>query len=546
MAKFQIALKSYLVEQKRVGLEKMLSALLRRQITVAKLILELGLSKQDVETLELKSIGRISEGMIEYIEQSLSAIEGGSRRFSIIERYYGLDGFLPARLSGISTKYGISRERVRQLKDRALSHWRNPRQMEYLTQALRLLCYRNASYNFSPTPVTLQNSQSSQVINFAPTSKTYSSVELTTAQQTALDKVYLMKGGIITGCAGSGKTVVAVELARKLSSENKKVLITCFNRPLADHLHEVLHGVPGVTVASFHALCLRFAKATRVSVPGGWNTRSFLDKFPEMLKLATARDERLRFDAVIVDEAQEFHENWWHALKSCLKPSSSELYSFLDDNKLLSNLNFRPAAHLSTSMRCKGNLGLLAKEFYVSKNELEIIDTPVRHNLMPEYFQCQTEEEVKATASFVIANWVHEKNIKASDIVVLTPRLPKFSKIYQTRLKNGLRFVTRKSRVENHIWLSRISSFKGLERKAVLILDLDDKFAMLGELDRAQIMYMAASRATEHLCIIGNSEAWNFLHSDVARRTNFYDTPETLVSTVGNTTCPASYQHSDR
>ena len=45
MAKFQIALKSYLVEQKRVGLEKMLSALLRRQITVSKLIMELGLSK---------------------------------------------------------------------------------------------------------------------------------------------------------------------------------------------------------------------------------------------------------------------------------------------------------------------------------------------------------------------------------------------------------------------------------------------------------------------------------------------------------------------
>ncbi len=544
MAKFQIALKSYLVEQKRVGLEKMLSALLRRQITVAKLILELGLSKQDVETLELKSIGRISEGLIEYIEQSLSAIEGGTRRYSIIERYYGLDGFLPARLSGISTKYGISRERVRQLKDRALSHWRNPRQMEYLNQALRMLCYRNASYNFSPTPVSLQTS--SQVIDFSVTASTHKAIELTGAQKAALDKVYLMKGGIITGCAGSGKTVVAAELARKLSSENKKVLVTCFNRPLANHLQEILYGVPGVTVSSFHALCLRFAKATRVSVPGGWNQRSFLDKFPELLKLATARDERLRFDAVIVDEAQEFHENWWHALKSCLKPTSSELYSFLDDNKLLCNLNFQPAAHLSVSLRCKGNLGLLTKEFYVSKNELETIDAPVRHNLMPEYFQCQTEEEVKATASFVIANWVHEKNIKASDIVVLTPRLPKFSKIYQTRLKNGLRFVTRKSRVDNHIWLSRISSFKGLERKAVLILDLDDKFSLLSELDRAQLMYMAASRATEYLCIIGNSEAWNFLHSDIARRTNFYDTPETMVSTVGNTTYPASYQHSDR
>lgn len=539
MAKFQIALKSYLVEQKRVGLEKMLSALLRRQITVSKLIMELGLSKQDVETLELKSIGRISEGLIEYIEQSLGSIEGGHRRYSIIERYYGLDGFLPARLSAMSARYGISRERVRQLKERALAHWRNPRQMEYLSQALRLLCYRNASYSFSPTPA------SSQIIDFS-VKQNQTPVQLTEAQQAALDKVSLMKGGIITGCAGSGKTLVAIELAKKLGSENKKVLLTCFNRALADHLQEVLHGCPGVTIASFHALCLRFAKATKVSVPGGWNQRSFLDKFPEMLKLATMRDERLRFDAVIVDEAQEFHQNWWHALKSCLKPASSELYSFLDDNKLLSSLNFQAAAHLPVSIRCKGNLGLLAKEFYVSKNELQVVDAPVRNNLMPEFFQCQSEEEVQATASYVIANWVHEKNINAQDIVVLTPRLPKFSKIYQTRLKKGLRFVTRKSKIDNHIWLSRISNFKGLERKAVLILDLDSKFEMLDELNRAQLMYMATTRATEHLCIIGNSETWNFLHGDFARRVNVYDEPTELIGTVGNTTYPASYQHSDR
>ncbi|MDX2107134.1 MAG: AAA family ATPase [Candidatus Melainabacteria bacterium] len=539
MAKFQIALKSYLVEQKRVGLEKMLSALLRRQITVSKLIMELGLSKQDVETLELKSIGRISEGLIEYIEQSLGAIEGGHRRYSIIERYYGLDGFLPARLSAMSARYGISRERVRQLKERALAHWRNPRQMEYLSQALRLLCYRNASYSFSPTPA------SSQVIDFS-VKQNQTPVQLTEAQQAALDKVSLMKGGIITGCAGSGKTLVAIELAKKLGSENKKVLLTCFNRALADHLQEVLHGCPGVTIASFHALCLRFAKATKVSVPGGWNQRSFLDKFPEMLKLATMRDERLRFDAVIVDEAQEFHQNWWHALKSCLKPASSELYSFLDDNKLLSSLNFQAAAHLPVSIRCKGNLGLLAREFYVSTNELEVVDAPVRNNLMPEFFQCQSEEEVQATASYVIANWVQEKNINAQDIVVLTPRLPKFSKIYQTRLKNGLRFVTRKSKVDNHIWLSRISNFKGLERKAVLILDLDSKFDMLGELDRAQLMYMATSRATEHLCIIGSSDTWNFLHGDFARRVNIYDEPKELIGTIGNTTYPANYRHSDR
>src|SRR5690606_30769690 len=51
--------------------------------------------------------------------------EGGERRFRIIQRYYGLDGNLPSRLSAMGTKYGISRERVRQIKDRAIGMLRH-------------------------------------------------------------------------------------------------------------------------------------------------------------------------------------------------------------------------------------------------------------------------------------------------------------------------------------------------------------------------------------------------------------------------------------
>lgn len=538
MAKFQIALKSQLVEQKRLGLEKMLSALFRQQVTLVKLISELGLSKHDVEVLELRAIGRISEGLIDYIEQSLTAIEGGYRRYAIVERYFGMDGFMPARLSALSQRYGISRERIRQLKDRALAHWRNPRQMEYLGQTLRLLCYRHASFNFSPSPVSAKVASDLCDEN----EKSILSDE----QKNALVKVYSQKGGILTGCAGSGKTLLATELAKKLAREGKKVLLTCFGKAHADFLHGEIHQESQITVASFHALCLRFARATKVSIPGGWNQRSFLDKFPELLRLATARDERLRFDAVIVDDAHEFYSNWWHALRCCLKPGSNEIYSFIDDNKLLFSQKIQPVAHLSVCHRSTGNLALLLKEFYVGHQEMQTLESQHRYFPLPEFYQCQNDDEMKDTASYVISNWVFDKKIKASDIVVLTPRLPKFSRIYKSRLKNGLRFVTRKSRVENHVWISRIAGFKGIERKAVIILDLDDKFSMLGDKDKALILYSAISRATEHLCIIGNSETWNFIHSDVARRLSFYDKTEELASTVGNTTYPASYRHSDQ
>lgn len=541
MAKFQIALKSHLVEQKRLGLEKMLTALLRRHVTVVKLIRELGMSREDAEVLELRAIGRISEGLIDYIEQSLLAIEGGDRRYAIIERYYGLDGYLPARLSAMSAKYGISRERVRQLKERALAHWRNPRQMNYLAQALRLLCYRHASFNFSPSPVSAKLNDNSLHLQDCSVS------QLSLMQSQALEKILLHKGGVITGCAGSGKTTVAMELAKRLALQGKRVLLTCFSRPLGDFLQEELRHETQITVASFHVLCLRFARATKVSVTGGFNQRSFIDRFPEFLREATARDAKLRFDAVIVDDAHEFYSNWWQALRSCLAPGSGEMYSFIDDHKLLFSQNIEPVAHLSKNHRSKGNLALFLKEFHISKNEMEVLpQDQSRQGPVPEFYLCQTGDEIKATASYVVSNWVLEKNIRGSDIVILTPRLPKFSPVYQARLKNGLRLVTKKSRVQNHIWLSRISGFKGVERKAVIILDLDDRFSMLDEFDKAQLLYSAISRATEYLCIIGNNDTWNFINSDVARRLSFYKETEELVGTVGNTTCPASYQRSDQ
>ncbi len=41
---------------------------------------------------------------------------------------------------------------------------------------------------------------------------------------------------LILGVAGSGKTLLAAEKARRLAAQGFEVLLTCFNRPLAEHL----------------------------------------------------------------------------------------------------------------------------------------------------------------------------------------------------------------------------------------------------------------------------------------------------------------------
>ena len=57
-------------------------------------------------------------------------------------------------------------------------------------------------------------------------------VELTDQQAALLNHFGRDRRMVVTGCAGSGKTMLAVERARQLAGAGRKVLVVCFNRAL--------------------------------------------------------------------------------------------------------------------------------------------------------------------------------------------------------------------------------------------------------------------------------------------------------------------------
>ena len=66
---------------------------------------------------------------------------------------------------------------------------------------------------------------------------------------------------VVLGVAGSGKTLIAAEKARRLAAQGFDVLLTCFNRPLAEHLAGTIGRTPGVTVSTFHGLAAAHMQA---------------------------------------------------------------------------------------------------------------------------------------------------------------------------------------------------------------------------------------------------------------------------------------------
>src|SRR5690606_26546270 len=64
----------------------------------------------------------------------------------------------------------------------------------------------------------------------------------------------------VSGPAGSGKSLLAAEQARRLAEQGMRTLFLCFNRPLADALSAGLEGSEYLRVHTFHDFCHRMAQ----------------------------------------------------------------------------------------------------------------------------------------------------------------------------------------------------------------------------------------------------------------------------------------------
>ena len=144
----------------------------------------------------------------------------------------------------------------------------------------------------------------------------------------------------ITATAGSGKTQLALALYSEALAAGRKPLYVCFNRPLADHF--ALLAPPGGEVATYHQLCDRVLRSAgrppRFGAPGAF--RRMEADFSALL--AQGGEHLEQFDALIIDEGQDFTDSWRDSLLALLKPDGQAWW--LEDP--LQNLYGRPVVAL--------------------------------------------------------------------------------------------------------------------------------------------------------------------------------------------------------
>lgn len=151
---------------------------------------------------------------------------------------------------------------------------------------------------------------------------------LTQEQATLLQVTRLLHRVEVRGGAGSGKTVMALTQARELTrglggapgQGRQRVALLCYSRGLAAHFKRVVATWDRKHRPSFVGTFAELGRSW--GAPDGTRDDSHFweVELPATMKeLATGLSDGQRFDAVIVDEAQDFADSWWAPILGALR-----------------------------------------------------------------------------------------------------------------------------------------------------------------------------------------------------------------------------------
>lgn len=323
-------------------------------------------------------------------------------------------------------------------------------------------------------------------------------VRLTNEQAAALRGLRHNRRVLVTGCAGSGKTMLALARARELAEDGKRVLFVCFNKALC---HEVARRAltdEDTDVYTFHSLCVRQAKVHSINLPsyeGSPPQEYWEDVLPDAL--VSAMDEiGGEYDAVLVDEAQDLKEHWLTALECTLRDErTGSIWLFLDDNQRVYDSDLEvPAGYVryDLTVNCRNTRAIHREVMKLYEGDaLPEVAGPEGRPIDLRHTKNQPKE-VEA----VLRRLIEKDGVAAQDIVVLSSHAIEKSEVAARSCK-GFEYTKERGKLGSFVQFSSIRAFKGLESPVVVLCELED---LDGQSEDAQL-YVGMSRATSH-CIV--------------------------------------------
>jgi hypothetical protein len=259
--------------------------------------------------------------------------------------------------------------------------------------------------------------------------------ELTTEQYQVINMLRYQRRMAIAGCAGSGKTLIAAEKAIRLDQAGLRTMLLCHSRYLATYMQGLVKG-SGIYVVDFTTWIQRILGNTSAAI----DTWTHYEE-PTAKELEGAFDKLAvnneRYDAIIIDEGQDFRDDWWLIVESALASAEyGTLIVFHDDNQAL--LPYRSAypiqqAPIVLSKNCRnaGAIFEIVRRFHPQSPETSLA---LKHQGIAKRWEFEAGNELS-----VLGNVVREISATMSleKLVILTtePDPAETSRLHGTSLE---------------------------------------------------------------------------------------------------------------
>nr|WP_240901296.1 NERD domain-containing protein [Thioalkalivibrio sp. XN279] len=334
-------------------------------------------------------------------------------------------------------------------------------------------------------------------------------IELTATQAKILKGMKANPKTIVSGLAGTGKTLLAFDKAKYCAEEcRKSVLYVCFNKLLARHITE---NIPEslrdlITVANLHSyyrsVISDAGNLELLSAAGGDERKLYGTVMPEAFADSVLELDLKPFDVLIVDEAQDiltpshldaidviveggidFGE--WHLFMD----PKQDIYGELS-TEALERLQDVGYASYELTVNCRNTRPVAVETSVIAGFECAIegaIDGPACKTVT---YRDTSDFEQKITQE---VERLLERDLDPTDIIILSSRRKSGSLLRNMSRLAGQPIVDLTEDVPNgdHIAFCTIHAFKGLERKCVIAIDIQG----LEDEAKALLHYAGLSRA---------------------------------------------------
>lgn len=340
---------------------------------------------------------------------------------------------------------------------------------------------------------------------------------LTERQAAILDFLRRQRRVMIAGGAGTGKTLIAREKATRLAAEGLRTLLVCYNRGLADHLREQSAGIEGLDVATFHQVCHRWIarakeRLERDLLSDARNALPGADEFHQQMPLALANAVDAlgpRYDAIVVDEAQDFGDEYWLPLEMMLtKPNESMLYVFLDENQDIyrrsSNIPV-PGEPMVLDRNCR-NTDAIHSAAYRHYRGAPVEPPQISGIAVGRLVASDVAAQAKAIGG-VVTRLLTDEAVEPHDIAILlcdpSDRLERERALQNLPLPKTAKLGRIEDFEKERLTVDTVARFKGLER-GVIILWAFDRPSLSAD---RETFYVGMSRAKSVLYLCGTRTA---------------------------------------